>query len=275
MLVLALSAGLLPVPLDRRAVLRHTAAAVTITAAPTALAAATPKTLEELPLSKSGIRWFDLKVGAGAPPATGDRCVIDYLLRPRGGAKIYSSISAQQPFAWTLGDGSVISGLELAVGGTADVPPLLPGGARRVVIPQQLGYADKMEEWTTRQDGSLDLTRWKLRGDVGPIPPEDFDFLDQTGDKVNSYKRFKDIYMNEYRMIVPDLVFDIKLVSVETPAATAPSPLPAVPTLSPSPLEASHASSPPAPPADAPDAVELERQLQQLKRQLTEKQQQQ
>ena len=268
MLLLLAATGLLPAPLDRRALLRHTAAAVAFTA-PTPSTAATPQTLEELPLSKSGIRWFDLKAGTGAPPMTGDRCVLDYMLRPRGGAKVYSSIAAQQPFAWTLGDGTVIKGLEIAVGGTADMPPLLPGGARRVVIPQQLGYGAKMDEWTTREDGSLDLTRWKLRGDVGPIPPEDYNFLDQTGDKVNAYKRFKDIYLNEYRMQVPDLVFDIKLVSVETPTAPTPSPPPLeAPIVSPPSADALGAPG-------APDAAELERQLQQLKQQLAEKQQQQ
>jgi hypothetical protein len=58
----------------------------------------------------------------------------------RYGTKIFSTQDKDTPYRWTLGDGSTISGIELAILGGDDVTPMLPGGIRRVVIPQSLGY---------------------------------------------------------------------------------------------------------------------------------------
>lgn len=136
------------------------------------------------------------------------------MMSRRGGAKIHSSVQAQQPFSWVLGDGSVIGGLELAILGgdegldpSVDKPlkPLLPGGARRVIVSQKtgLGYGTKNADWTTNVF------------EVGPVPPEGFRWRDTQGDMVESYVRFKNIYLNENRMDQPDLILDIKLLSVE------------------------------------------------------------
>ena len=90
--------------------------------------------------SSSGLQWADLKAGQGGEVQKGDRIWVEYMMTRRGGAKIYSTKQAQQPFSWVLGDGSVIDGLELMVSGSGDIPPLRPGGARRAIVPQVLGY---------------------------------------------------------------------------------------------------------------------------------------
>ena len=98
------------------------------------------------------------------------------MMSRRGGAKIHSSVQAQQPFSWVLGDGSVIGGLELAILGgdegldpSVDKPPksLLPGGARRVIISQKtgLGYGTKN---AIGRPIFLKLARCRLR-DLGGV----------------------------------------------------------------------------------------------------------
>ena len=42
----------------------------------------------------------------------------------------------------TAGDGTVIEGLELAILGSGDIKPMQPGGIRRVMVPQILGYGN-------------------------------------------------------------------------------------------------------------------------------------
>jgi peptidylprolyl isomerase len=102
-------------------------------------AAADTATLE-LTTADSGLKWAELRKGQGPPGRKGQRCTVDYMMTRRAGAKIYSTRQSGEPFSWTLGDGSVIEGLEIAVLGGGGVPPLLPGGARRVIVPQPLGY---------------------------------------------------------------------------------------------------------------------------------------
>lgn len=152
---------------------------------------------------ESGITWADLKLGEGAPAVAGQRVTIDYSLTRRGGSKIHSTREAGEPFSWTLGNGSVIEGLEQAVIGGGGVPPMLLGGARRVIVPQTRGYGVKEASWQT------------LVRELEPIPPE-FIWTDVNGENVNSYLRFKNLYLNPNRIDQPDAVFDIKLRSVST-----------------------------------------------------------
>jgi len=153
----------------------------------------------KLAYGENSIQWVELKVGSGPVPREGQRCTIDYMMTRRGGAKIYSTIDSKIPFSWTLGDGTVIEALEQAVLGGEGVPPLLPGGARRIIVPQDRGYGIKRGDWTTT-----------VRT-VGPIPP-DFVWADTRGDLVNANARFQDIYLNSNRIDQPDLIIDVKLV---------------------------------------------------------------
>ena len=261
-LLFVTSAALLPQPPPHTCHTRHgrravlSVAAAVAAAAPIANAnAAAPMALEKIPTASSGLQWTDLRAGEGAPAKAGQTVVIDYMMTRRGGAKIHSTVQAKQPFSWVLGDGSVIAGLEEAVLGSADVPPLLPGGARRLVVPQALGYGAKIGR-VLAADGILaggaggKIWNTEVRENVGPVPPEYFQWYDERGDVVSSYQRFKDIYLNENRMEVPDLVLDVKLVSVGgqpqvtlPTAAAAPEPMVAAPV------------APPAAPAAAPPAA--------------------
>ena len=201
---LAACAALQPPPLQRRAVLSLAA-----TAAWPLKASAAQQTFVTAP---SGVQWSELKVGSGEPPRAKERVVVDYVMTRRGGAKIHSTRQQGIPFSWIVGDGRVIAGLEQAVAGGAGVPPMLPGGVRRVIVPQELGYGIREGDWTTT-----------LRDGLGPIPPDDFDWVDTNGEYVNSFKRFKNIYQNTNRMAQPDLVFDILFLRKEG-AAVAPEP---------------------------------------------------
>ena len=64
----------------------------------------------------------------------------------RYGTKIDSTKDRNAPYRWTLGDGSTIAGLEQAIIGGNGVPPMLPGGVRRIVVPSKLAYVDRVKE---------------------------------------------------------------------------------------------------------------------------------
>lgn len=95
--------------------------------------------------STSGVQFADAKTGTGVAFQTGQRVAIDYVMSTTGaryGAKIDSTQDRQAPFSWTLGDGTVITGLELAILGEEGMPPMLPGGVRRLIVPSALAYAE-------------------------------------------------------------------------------------------------------------------------------------
>lgn len=149
-------------------------------------------------ISKStGLQYADAKVGTGQPLKAGNSATVDYVLSTTGaryGSKIYSTADKDTPYRWKLGDGSTIAGVEKAILGDGDLPAMLPGGIRRVVIPQSLGYGKLAENSKTLcvQDGQ-----------PGPIPPPNTAF--------EEYQRFKNIYCNSERQYQPDIVMDIKL----------------------------------------------------------------
>ena len=148
-------------------------------------------------------------MGTGAAPVAGQRVTIEYVMSRRAGDKIDSTVVRQAPFSWRLGDGSVIDGLEQGVVGGDGVPPLLPGGVRRLIVPQARGYVQTpIGLW-----GNGDGADAQVEATKGPIPPEDSD----------GYRRFKDLYLNPNRWEQPDLVFDVALrkvaAAVDAPAA--------------------------------------------------------
>ena len=203
-----------PAQFSRRALL--SSGLLTISAAPVTAAPMLEQTLKILP-SESGLKWADIKQGAGRVPKPGDKIVIDYQMTRRGGAKIYSTKQSQQPFAWTLGDGTVIEGLEIGVLGSADVTPMQSGGIRRLIVPQFLGYGKGkgltvFQEKGQGQGGFAPTEILQLQ----PVPP-DFVWTDGNGDKVNAYVRFKDLYMEEFRLDQPDLIIDCLLYTSPSP----------------------------------------------------------
>ena len=77
----------------------------------------------------------DAKVGTGAEAKSGDKVRVHYTGRLRSGAQFDSSVG-KEPFAFTLGQGSVIKGWDLGVVG------MKVGGKRKLTIPSRLGYGD-------------------------------------------------------------------------------------------------------------------------------------
>ncbi len=148
--------------------------------------------------SKSGIQWADAKVGTGTPLQVGGTATIDYVMSTTGaryGTKIYSTADRDTPYRWKLGDGSTIEGIEQAIlGDGASLAPMRPGGIRRLVIPQSLGYTKLAAD---------SKTLCVENGAPGPIPPPKQAF--------EEYQRFKNIYCNPDRQYQPDIVLDVKL----------------------------------------------------------------
>lgn len=155
--------------------------------------------------TSSGLQWADVRAGTGTALTKGSTATIDYSMSTTGaryGSKIYSTANTDTPYRFQLGDGSTIAGIEQAILGEGSaMPPLLPGGIRRLVIPQSLGYLQLAQNAKERCVQS---------GTPGPIPPPNQAF--------EEYQRFKNIYCNPNRQYQPDLVLDIKLYGARAPA---------------------------------------------------------
>ena len=194
---------------ERRTILQKSFLAVTgaLVATPSLPSASCAADLSFQTSASTGLQWADAKVGSGSAKKAGEAVAIDYVLSTTGaryGTKIYSTQDTSTPYRWTLGDGTTIKGLELVImGNSQDIPPMLPGGIRRVVIPSDLAYESLAKpipgmQYQDCQEG---------RG-VGPIPPVPQAF--------EEYQRFKNIYCNANRPYQPDLVMDIKLYGKRT-----------------------------------------------------------
>ena len=87
-----------------------------------------------------------------------------------------------------------LQGIELAILGDDSIPPMLPGGIRRVIIPANLGYQSILNE----KDPKC------IEGkDIGPIPPKN--------NSDGGYQRWYQFYCNPRIPYQPDIVLDIKL----------------------------------------------------------------
>jgi peptidylprolyl isomerase len=76
----------------------------------------------------------DLTVGTGPSPKPGDRVTVNYSGTLTDGTKFDSSYDRNQPFTFTLGQGSVIKGWDQGVA------TMKVGGKRKLTIPPSLGY---------------------------------------------------------------------------------------------------------------------------------------
>tara|TARA_B110001452_G_scaffold242029_1_gene224553 strand:+ start:845 stop:1477 length:633 start_codon:yes stop_codon:yes gene_type:complete len=203
--------------LTRRAALPALFAASALPTLPPLLAplAAHAVELEFKTAGPQGFQYAESKIGSGSPPEEGKRVTIDYVMSTTGaryGAKIDSTVDRQAPYSWTLGDGSTIKGLELAVAGGDGIPPMMPGGVRRVIIPSNptsnLAYSDL----AIPNKNSLQLQDCSTG--KGPIPPNAPTSSADMG--AGEFQRFKNIYCNANRPYQPDLVLDVKLFGKRT-----------------------------------------------------------
>jgi FKBP-type peptidyl-prolyl cis-trans isomerase len=86
-------------------------------------------------VTPSGLKYTDLKVGAGAEAKAGDAVQVHYTGWLVDGTKFDSSRdSSRGPFRFKLGAGQVIKGWDEGVAG------MRVGGKRKLIIPAELGY---------------------------------------------------------------------------------------------------------------------------------------
>mmetsp|Transcript_8685 Transcript_8685/g.21803 ORF Transcript_8685/g.21803 Transcript_8685/m.21803 type:complete len:293 (+) Transcript_8685:178-1056(+) len=200
---------------SRRSFLQESVGAVAVAVAAAAAAAAFGAGLTTVPAfataaatqpdlnfqtTSSGLQWADVKVGTGTPLSKGGSATIDYSMATTGaryGTKIYSTANTDNPYRFKIGDGSTIVGIEQAIVGSENLPPMLPGGIRRLIIPSSNGLG-----YTKLASNPKELC--VQGGRPGPIPPPNEGAFEE-------YQRFKNIYCNSERQYQPDVVIDIKL----------------------------------------------------------------
>lgn len=84
--------------------------------------------------TSTGLRYQDVKVGAGEEAVAGRTAVVHYTGWLTDGKKFDSSRDRGEPFSFPLGSGQVIPGWDQGVAG------MKVGGRRKLVIPSDLGY---------------------------------------------------------------------------------------------------------------------------------------
>jgi FKBP-type peptidyl-prolyl cis-trans isomerase len=82
----------------------------------------------------SGLKYWELKKGAGAVAKAGDAVHVHYTGWLTDGKKFDSSVDRGSPFDFKLGAGMVIRGWDEGVAG------MKVGGKRQLHIPAELGY---------------------------------------------------------------------------------------------------------------------------------------
>ena len=185
--------------LTRRAILSSAGSSIAILSLDPPHANAAVSNGLPLTVSSSGLKWADARVGSGQPLTTGQTASIDYSIASTAGRfpQIYSTKDTGAPYRWTLGDGSTIQGIEMNILGTDDIPAMLPGGIRRVIVPAALGY----DQLRTAKSNKVCVSG--VEGSINPIPPKDQDY--------EAYQRWYSFYCNPRIPYQPDLVLDIKL----------------------------------------------------------------
>ncbi len=88
---------------------------------------------EAMVKTSSGLQYADLVVGKGREAHAGETATVHYTGTLVDGTKFDSSKDRNQPFSFRLGAGRVIKGWDEGVEG------MKIGGARKLVIPPQLG----------------------------------------------------------------------------------------------------------------------------------------
>jgi len=85
----------------------------------------------------SGLQYWDIKVGTGAPAVEGKPVRVHYTGWLTNGKKFDSSVDRGEPFVFNLGAGEVIPGWDEGVKG------MKIGGKRQLKIPPALGYGPR------------------------------------------------------------------------------------------------------------------------------------
>jgi FKBP-type peptidyl-prolyl cis-trans isomerase len=86
--------------------------------------------------TESGLQYWDIKLGLGPLAKAGDHVKVHYTGWLTTGKKFDSSVDANSPYEFTLGEGSVIKGWDEGVAG------MKVGGKRQLRIPPELAYGE-------------------------------------------------------------------------------------------------------------------------------------
>jgi FKBP-type peptidyl-prolyl cis-trans isomerase len=92
---------------------------------------------EKIITTKSGLKYIEVKVGAGKEAKAGNNVVVHYTGTFKDGKKFDSSVDRKKPFEFSLGAGEVIKGWDEGVAGMKE------GGKRKLIIPSDLAYGPK------------------------------------------------------------------------------------------------------------------------------------
>lgn len=115
--------------LSRRSMMAMTAVTTVLLTTPATTRTAYAATKNGLPLTTapvSGLQWTDAKIGSTSTnndketsvvPTLGSKVSIDYSMASTVGRfpTIYTTKDKGQPYAWTIGDGTTIQGIEIAI----------------------------------------------------------------------------------------------------------------------------------------------------------------
>jgi FKBP-type peptidyl-prolyl cis-trans isomerase len=82
----------------------------------------------------SGLQYWEIRVGNGQVAKEGSRVRVHYTGWLTTGKKFDSSVDANRPFDFTIGNAEVIKGWEQGIAG------MKVGGKRQLRIPPELGY---------------------------------------------------------------------------------------------------------------------------------------
>ena len=94
-------------------------------------------------ITASGLRYVDIKVGAGERPRPGDLCLVKYTLTLEDGAQVISSRDkGQKALAFQLGASAARPDL-IPSGLDEGISTMRQGGKRRLIIPPDLGFGDR------------------------------------------------------------------------------------------------------------------------------------
>lgn len=85
----------------------------------------------------TGLQYWDIKIGAGAPAVAGKEVSVQYTGWLVDGKEFDSSLDSGEPIKFTLGTGQVIKGWDQGIAG------MKVGGKRQLRILPSLGYGQR------------------------------------------------------------------------------------------------------------------------------------
>ena len=92
---------------------------------------------DKINITKSGLKYEDLKVGEGKEAKAGDKLIVHYTGWLKDGTKFDSSKDRNEPFPVVVGVSSVIKGWHQGLWG------MKAGGKRKLIIPSELAYGER------------------------------------------------------------------------------------------------------------------------------------